>query len=52
MNEGDRIALYERKIQNKEFKCKELEKEIKMLRKLQHDKGNELIELDMKEDYP
>lgn len=34
MNEGDRIALYERKIQNKEFKCKELEKEIKMLRKL------------------
>jgi hypothetical protein len=52
MSEGDRIALYEKKIMNKEGKCRELQKEIKMLKKLQYDKGNELVGLDLGEDYP
>jgi hypothetical protein len=52
MSEGERIVMYEGKIARKEHKCRELQKEIKMLRKLQHDKGNELVGLDMKEEYP
>jgi septal ring factor EnvC (AmiA/AmiB activator) len=51
-SEADRLQTLERKIANTEFKSKELLKEIKMLKKLQHDKSVELIEMDIKEEYP
>ena len=52
MNEADRMQNVERKIQNTEFKTKDVQKEIKMLKKLQHDKAQELVDLDYKDDYP
>lgn len=51
-SESDKLQAMERKITNTEFKSKELLKEIKMLKKLQHDKSVELIEMDIKEEYP
>lgn len=51
-SESDKLQTMERKITNTEFKSKELLKEIKMLKKLQHDKSVELIEIDIKEEYP
>ena len=51
-SEADKLQAMERKITNTEFKSKELLKEIKMLKKLQHDKSVELIEMDIKEEYP
>ncbi len=51
-SESDKLQTLERKIANTDFKSKELLKEIKMLKKLQHDKSVELIEMDIKEEYP
>ena len=51
-SESDKLQTMERKITNTDFKSKELLKEIKMLKKLQHDKSVELIEIDIKEEYP
>ena len=51
-SESDKLQTLERKIANTNFKSKELLKEIKMLKKLQHDKSVELIEMDIKEEYP
>ena len=52
MSEGEKIQNLDRKISNTDYKCRELQREIKMLKKLQHDQGNELVGLDIKEDYP
>lgn len=52
MSEGEKIQNLDRKISNTDYKCRELQREIKILKKLQHDQGNELVGLDIKEDYP
>jgi hypothetical protein len=52
MSEGERLIALERKIANTDYKSKELQKEIKMLKRLAHDKGNELVDLDISKEYP
>ena len=52
MSEGEKIQNLDRKISNTDYKCRELQREIKILKKLQHDQGNELVGLDIKENYP
>jgi len=45
MTESERIVDLEQKIIGTECKIKDLLKEIKQLNKMQHDHGNELVEL-------
>lgn len=52
MSESEKIVELERKIIGVELKNKELQKEIKYLKKLQHDQGNELVGLDISDQYP
>ena len=52
MTEGDRIQQLDRKIAKTEANSKELQREIRMLKKLSHDKGNELVDLDIRDEYP
>ena len=42
----------DRKIAKTEANSKELQREIRMLKKLSHDKGNELVDLDIRDEYP
>lgn len=50
--ENERLQDIEKKIKKNEALSKELIKEIKALKKLSHDNGNELIDLDISEQYP
>jgi len=52
MTESERIVDLEQKIIGVELKNKEVQKEIKALKKLQHDQGNQLLELQDSEEYP
>ncbi|CDW84921.1 UNKNOWN [Stylonychia lemnae] len=52
MTDSERIVDLEQKIIGTELKIKDLQKEIKNLKKIQHDQGNELLGLDNKEEYP
>ena len=52
MSESEKIVDIESKIIAAELKIKELIKEIKHLKRLQHDQGNELVGLDFSEEYP
>jgi hypothetical protein len=51
-SEADKVQDLEKKIRFVETKNKDLSKEIKQLKKLQHDNGNELMELDDPDSYP
>ena len=52
MSESEKIVELERKIIAVEMKNKDLQKEIKHLSRLQHDQGNELVGLDISDQYP
>lgn len=52
MTESERIVDLEQKIIGTELKIKDLIKEIKQLNKMQHDHGNQLLELNNTEEYP
>ena len=52
MTDSEKVVDLENKIRLTEDKCKELLREIKQLKRLQHDQGNELVELDITQDYP
>ena len=45
MTESERVVDLEQKIIGIELKNKDLNKEIKQLKKMQHDQGNELVGL-------
>ncbi|MFS8159463.1 MAG: hypothetical protein ACMG6E_04470 [Candidatus Roizmanbacteria bacterium] len=50
--EGESMSELEKKIKQNEVLGKELVKDIKSLKKMQHDHGNELVGLDISEQYP
>jgi chemotaxis regulatin CheY-phosphate phosphatase CheZ len=52
MTESERIVDLEQKIIGTELKIKDLIKEIKQLTRMQHDQGNELVELTNTGEYP
>lgn len=54
MTESEKVVDLESKIVGTELKIKEVQKEIKNLKKLQHDQGIELVEMDGsgEGDYP
>jgi len=51
-SENERLIQCEKKIRGYEEQSKELIKEIKQLKKLQNEHGNELVGLDISEQYP
>jgi hypothetical protein len=52
MTESERVVELEQKIASTEAKNKDLSREIKQLQKMQHDQGNELVELQNTNEYP
>eukprot|EP00347_Sterkiella_histriomuscorum_P000706 403374819 len=52
MTESERVVDLEQKIIGIELKNKDLNKEIKQLKKMQHDQGNELVGLQNTDEYP
>ena len=50
--DSERILEFEKKIKANEELSKELIKEIKQLKKVHHENGNELFGLDISEQYP
>jgi len=50
--ENEKVVILEQKIKMNENIGKEIMNEIKALKKLQHDNGNELIDLDISGQYP
>ena len=53
MTESEKVVELEQKVVGVEMKIKEVTKEIKNLKRIQHDQGNELVGLDSTEgEYP
>ena len=53
MTESEKVVELEQKVVGVEIKIKEVTKEIKNLKRIQHDQGNELVGLDSTEgEYP